>query len=96
MGEVGGGIKISEGTRHISFDLEQLVPAAVWCLEILQEVVLVDNTKAFFRKYRGSNFVLLAEKFSSSKGVFLKISKWSDEEPNCSRRKIKMGLEEDD
>lgn len=71
----GGGIKISERTRFRSFELELAVPAAVWCLEIMQEVVSVEDSEAFFRKFRGSNFVLLAEKFISSKGAFLKITK---------------------
>ena len=51
------------------------VSAAVWCLETMQEVLHVDVDKEFFRKYRGSNSVLLIDKFSSRKGAFLKVAK---------------------
>ena len=55
--------------------MELDVSAAVWCLEIMQEVLLVEDAKAFFRKYRGTNTVLMAEKLTSRKGVFLKFAK---------------------
>ena len=71
----GGGIRISERTRFRSFDMELDVPAAVWCMETLQEVLHGDFNKGFFRKYRGSNSVLLIERFSSRKGAFVKLVK---------------------
>ena len=71
----GGGVHISERTRLGSFELEIDVSAAVWCMEILQEILLVDDNKPFFRKYRGSISLLSAEKYSNREGVFLKLSK---------------------
>ena len=44
-------------------------------MEILQKILLVDDNKPFFRKYRGSNSLLLAERYFNWKGVFLKFSK---------------------
>ena len=71
----GGGVRISERTRLRSFELELDVAAAVWCLEVMQEILSVEDSKIFCRKYRGSNFVLLVDKFSNKKGVFLKFTK---------------------
>ena len=71
----GGGVCISERTRLGSFELQVDVSAAVWCLDILQEILLVEDNKPFFRKYRGSNSLLLAERYSNWKGVFLNVSK---------------------
>ena len=71
----GGGVRICERTRLGSFELQIDVSAAVWCMEILQEILLDDDHKQFFRKYRGSNFVLLVEKYHNWKGVFLKVFK---------------------
>lgn len=62
-------------TRFRSFDLEIDVEAAVWCLETVQELLIADDSKVFCRKYRGSNIVLLIDKFTNKKGVFLKITK---------------------
>ena len=58
----GGGVSISERSRLRSFQVELDVSAAVWCLEILQEVVLFEECKPFFRKYRGSLSTVLAER----------------------------------
>ena len=71
----GGGVCISERTRLGSFELQVDVSVAVWCMEILQKILLVDDNKPFFRKYRGSNSLLLAERYFNWKGVFLKFSK---------------------
>ena len=71
----GGGVCISERTRLRSFELEIDVPAAVWCLEVLQEVLYGEESEAFCRKYRGSNNVLLADKFHNRKEEFLKFTK---------------------
>ena len=73
----GGGVRISERSRLRSFELEIDVPAAVWCLEILQEALTVEESKVFCRKYRGSNIVLLAEIFNNKNGMFLKFTKLS-------------------
>ena len=51
------------------------VVAAVWCLEVLQEVLSVEESKVLCRKYRGSNIVLLAEIFNNKNGMFLKFNK---------------------
>ena len=74
----GGGINISERTRFRSFEMELCVTAAVWCLEVMQEVVLVEDKQEFVRKFRGPNFVLLAEKTFSRKGFFLRLTKLSN------------------
>ena len=73
----GGGVRISERSRLRSFEVEIDVCAAVWCLETLQEVVLSDESKSFFRKYRGSNFSVLAEIYFNRRGEFLKFTKLS-------------------
>lgn len=51
------------------------VAATVWCLEALEEILSVDESKVFCRKYRGFNFVFLADIFTNKKGVFLKFTK---------------------
>ena len=74
----GGGVSISERSRLRSFQVEINVSAAVWCLEILQEVVLLEERQPFFRKYRGSVPTVLAEKYSNRRGTFLKLFKLSN------------------
>ena len=71
----GGGVRISERSRLRSFELEINVATAVWCLEVLQEVLSAKESKVFCRKYRGSHTVLLAEIFNNKKGMFLKFTK---------------------
>ena len=74
----GGGVRISERSRFRSFVVEIDVCAAVWCLETLQEVALSAKSKSFFRKHRGSNYSVLAEKYSNRRGEFLKFTKLSN------------------
>ena len=71
----GVGVCISKCTRLGSFEIQIDVTAAVWVLEILQEILVADDNKPFFRKYRSSNSLLIAERYSNWKGVFLKFSK---------------------
>ena len=65
-----GGVCISERNKVGSFELQIDASAAVWCLEVLQELLLDDDHQQFFRKYRGSNFVLLAENITIGKESF--------------------------
>ena len=43
----GGGVRISERNRLRSFEMVLDAPAAVWCLETLQEVLLTKDNKSF-------------------------------------------------
>ena len=73
-----GGVRISERSRLRSFEIEFDVGAAMWCLEMLQEVINLEESKSFFRKHRGSNFVVLAEKYYNRRGEFLKFTRLSN------------------
>lgn len=66
----GGSVRISERMRTRSFDLVVDVAAVVWCLETFQEAILANKREKFFKKYRGSNFVLLAEIYHNFRGAF--------------------------
>ena len=59
----------------IEVEVELDVGAAVWCLEVLQDVINFEELKPFFRKHRGSNYVVLAETVSNRRGTFLKFTK---------------------
>ena len=71
----GGSVIVSEKTRQAIFDLKVDIAAAVWLKESLEEALVNGDVGQFVRKYRGSNFVLIAEKFGNKKGVFMKFSR---------------------
>ena len=74
----GGSVIIRERTRHASFQLKVDVVAAMWMKETLNEVLRMGWVRQFMRKYRGSNFVLIAELYSNQIGLFLKFFKISN------------------
>ena len=55
-----GGVLVSERSMYRSFEVDLDVSAAVWCLEVLQDVIKSDELKLFFRKHKGSQSVVLA------------------------------------
>ena len=71
----GGSVMISERTRQDTFELKVDIAAAVWLKETLEEALDNGDVGSFVRKYRGTNFVLIAEKFGNKKGVFMKFSR---------------------
>ena len=71
----GGCVIICERTRLASFELKVDVAAVVWGKETLEDALLSSTAGHFVRKYRGSNYVLIAERYDNQRGVFLKFSK---------------------
>ena len=74
MSNDGGSIIISERTRFASFEVRVDFDAAVWMLETLNEVLERGSIDQFVRKYRGHSSVLIAERYSNQRGVFLKFT----------------------
>lgn len=48
------------------------VVVATWCLNVLKEVSSFRKNEKFVRKFRGSNFVVMALKYDNKRGSFLK------------------------
>lgn len=78
LSEDGGHVKFSERTRLASFGLELEVSAAVWCIEILQELTGQDVYQKFFRKQRRPNYILLMEQYENRRGRFVRITKLAE------------------
>ena len=58
----GGSVMISERTRLASFEMMVDVAAAVYMKETLDEALVTGAIGQFVRKYKGSSFVLNAER----------------------------------
>ena len=78
----GGSVIVKEKSKQATFELIIDIAAAVWMTETLEEALVKGDIYQFVRKYRGSNFVLIAEKFKNKKGVFLKFSRIRNGEVN--------------
>ena len=74
----GGSVIIRERTRHASFQLKVDVAAAVWMKETLNGALITGGEGQFLRKFRGSNYVLIAELYSNQMGIFRKFCKLSN------------------
>ena len=69
-----GSVMISERTRFASFEMKIGVADAVWMKNTLNEALVKEDAGQFLRKYRASNFVLIAERYFNQRGVFMKFS----------------------
>ena len=75
LGDSGGKIIITEKNRNKNFVIEVDLGGGEWLYRIAGEALKIGRIGTFIRKYRGSNYHLLAECSTNSAGWFLKVMK---------------------
>ena len=66
----GGCVIVCGKTRLASFEIMVDVAAAVWMKETLDKALGRGDAGQFVRKYRGSSFVLIAERYDNQMCIF--------------------------
>ncbi|PON76032.1 hypothetical protein PanWU01x14_037480 [Parasponia andersonii] len=80
----GQSIKVLERSQAADFQVTFDLRAAGWLCDTLKEALVCSNNQGFFRKFRGSSYVLLVEIQSNRRGRFLR----KLEEAGQSRKKV--------
>lgn len=75
LNEDGGSVKINERTKIANFEVVIDVAVAVWCMEVFKNMIEARAKQKIIKKFRSSNYVILAESYENSRGIFMGIAK---------------------